>query len=173
MKMTKDFRDSNLKKENLKGLPQTTLKKKLGIYNIQQHINYCVPKGEVTVPSLNHYPNMELIFNIHCDTEDRSKTKLNIFSDKNPYEMKQEIKIKFPADYAIGAIDRSGYNDQSKNKIAVFGLVAHPSIGVNTLVMIKLEDDGTLKHYKSKKYNETDLLKCIIVSDSCLLTFRP
>ena len=146
MKMTIDLRDPFLKQENLKGEPQTTFRKNIGLYNIQQRIISCFDMDMPTAPSLHHNANFKLIFNLHIDTEETeeteedSKTQLKIYSDQKPYEMIQEIKIDFPAYYATSAIDRRSCSQQTQNKLAIFGLIAHDDS--NKLVLVKIDEKG-------------------------------
>ena len=129
--------------------------------------------GEHTAPSLHHCANMKLIFNIHKDPEDGNKTKLTVYCDEQPYKVKQEIKIDFEIYHATCATDRRSDNDQNQSKIAVFGFNTHPNAYSNSLVKIKLDENNNLDHFLSDEKFDTMLLKCIIVSDTRLLSIRP
>ena len=85
--------------------------------------------------------------------------------------MKQELKIDFEIYYATCATDRRSDNDQNQNKIAVFGFNALDDS--NKLVKIKLDENNNLDHFLSDEKFDTLLLKCIIVSDTRLLSIRP
>ena len=123
-------------------MPQTSFNKKIGLYSSPQTIVSCVPRGDATAPSLHHCANMKLILNIHRDPEDDNKTKLTVYYDEQPYKVKQEIKIDFKIYHATCATDRRSGNDQSQNKIAVFGFNALDDS--NTLVKIKLDENNII-----------------------------
>ena len=53
---------------------------------------------------------MKLIFNIFRDPENKKKTKISAYSDKNPYELKQEIKVDFEIYNTTCATDRRDDN---------------------------------------------------------------
>ena len=57
-KMSIDYRDKKLKQDHLKNVPQTTFKKNISLYNIQQNIVSCVSMGEGTFSSLYHQAKM-------------------------------------------------------------------------------------------------------------------
>ena len=58
-----------------------------------------------------------------------------------------------------------------KNKIAVFGLNAIDMS--NKLVKIELDENNRIKHSASEEVLALHLLKCLIVSDTVLISFRP
>ena len=63
-KMTLDLRDQKRRQEDLKGVPQTTFNKKIGLYNIQQRLVSSVSRGTATQSSISNNPEMQLIFHI-------------------------------------------------------------------------------------------------------------
>jgi hypothetical protein len=87
--------------------------------------------------------------------------------------VKQEIKIDFGIYHATCATDRRSDNDQSQNRIAVFGFNANLNEYSNKLVKIELDDNNDLTCFVSDEAFDTMLLKCMIVSDTLLLSFRP
>jgi hypothetical protein len=150
---------------------QTTFNKKIGLYSSPQTIVSSVPMGDPTRPSLSHSTNMKLIFNIHRDTEDHKKTKITVYSDEQPYKVKQEIKIDYKIYHATCATDRRSDTEQNQNKIAIFGFNAFDDS--NKLFKIKLNENNNLEHFLSDEKFDAKLLKCIIVSDTRLISVRP
>ena len=141
------------------------------MYNSPQTIVSSVPRGDATDLSLHHCKYMNLIFNIFKDPEDWNKTKITVYCDELPYTVKQEIKIDFEIYWATCATDRRSDSDQSQNRIAVFGF-SKPHDFSNKLVKIELDDNNELTYSVSDEEFETELLKCMIVSDTRLLSFR-
>ena len=114
---------------------------------------------------------MKLIFNIYKDPEDTNKAKITVYYDEQPHKVKQELKIDFNIYHATCATDRRSDTDQSQNKIAVFGFNAFDNS--NKLFKIKLDENNNLVHFLSDEKFDTKLLKCIIVSETRLLSIRP
>ena len=115
---------------------------------------------------------MQLIFNIYKDPNDRFKILIAIYNDKEPYDAKTEIKIDLRVSYATAAVDRRSDQDQKNNMYAIFGLSDHDKS--NKLVRVQMSKDGSITHSLSdeKFTNILLLLKCFIVSDYRLITFR-
>ena len=63
-----------------------------------------------------------MIFNIYKDPNDKFKTLIAIYNDKEPYHAKQDIKIDFQVYYSTAAVDRRSDKDQKNNMLAIFGL---------------------------------------------------
>ena len=80
--MTHDLRNSKQKQDDLKGVPQTTFNKKIGLYSSPQTIVSSVTRDEPCEPSLNHCINMNLIFNVYRDPDDYDKTKITAYYDE-------------------------------------------------------------------------------------------
>ena len=117
-----DFRNTERKKDDLLGKSSQFMKENLKTFNSQPHIVSYLEDHDA--PLLIHHQIYESIIMISPHLKS-NKILFQVFSDKKPYDKKQEFFIESPAKatYSIVSIDRRSIEEQENDKFLIFALV--------------------------------------------------
>ena len=89
--------------------------------------------------------------------DDMCKTLVKIYSNKKPFEKKQEIVIDFESYNAIVSLERRSSDEQDINRFIVFALVK-PGSGLRNHKLVKVS-------FQSNTCNPADIIMSEMIDD--------
>ena len=145
----------------------------LNTYKSQPHILACNPENDcATETSLTHHPVIKSIFLIRRHLEDRSKTLVQIYDDKKPFDKRQKIILNYRIYHAVLSLDRRSAEEQEANRFVVAVLVKSD----NSHKLVKLTFSGTTCKPEDiifSKVVQDELRICDTMRDNLVVTFYP
>ena len=168
-----DNRSTNRKNDDLLGKAPQTTKEDLNSFRSFPFIVDCIPRNYATDASLTQHPILGAIILIMRHPDNRWKTLLKIYSNKKPFEKKQEVVIDFESYYAIVSLERRSSEEQDSNKFIVIALIKDD---LRNHKLVKVSFQGTTCNPADIIMSEMiddELLICHTMSDNLFVAFYP
>ena len=115
-----DFRNTERKTDDLLGKSSQFMKENLKTFNSQPHIVSYLEDHDA--PSLIHHQIYESIIMISI-SRNSDEILFQVFSDKKPFDKKQEYFIEYSANHSIISVERRSIEEQENDKFSIFALV--------------------------------------------------
>ena len=122
------------------------MRENLNTFRSHPYIVGCSPINySATEASLTSHPVFQSFILIKKHPEDKSKTLVEIFDDKKPFDKKQEIVLDFPTYNAVVSLDRRSTEEQKANRFVVVALVERDG---RTHKFVKFQFPGITCNYE-------------------------
>jgi hypothetical protein len=126
-----------------------------------------------TDASLTQHPILGAIILIMRHPDDGYKTLVKIYSNKKPFEKKQEVVIDFESYNAIVSLERRSSEEQENNRFIVFSL---KKPGEDSHKLVKVPFQGNTCNQADIIMSEMiddELLICHTMRDNLFVAFYP